>query len=369
MSTEKQKPQHIGNNDPINCCDYYNCLFECAAFAIIALDCQGTILTCNHATKKILELEDKQLRNKHILTIIPEKYHDQISDAVKKAAQKQLPSEFEIDHINTKGKQARLAISIAPIVNDNDQLLGLAAWARDITNRHILQQQLLQAEKLASVGTLASGVAHHFNNIIGGVATFVDYALSSNNPQSSKRALQMTAEAAARIGELTRSLLTYAEKDHQDFDLYDLTEVTMTFVHLVEKPLADKNISLKLQLHATPIYEVPGTRINQVFGNLLDNAERAMPEGGDITIKIEYSQPYINVTFSDTGCGIDQKDIPHIFEPFFTTQGLISGGNQQSAGLGLSVVLGIVRELGGTIDVTSKPQQGTTFIMRFPIEK
>jgi len=262
-----------------------------------------------------------------------------------------------------------LAVVIAPIVDNKDQILGIAAWIRDITNRKQLEEHLVQAEKMASLGTLASGVAHHFNNIVGGVATFVDYALISQDPQSTKRALEMTAEAADRISKITSSLLTFAKKDIHQFDLSDLTEVILSFSHLVENPLREKNIKLDLHLQAVPVYEVPGSRVHQILGHLLDNAERSMADGGTVTIDLHRSNNDLIMKFSDTGCGITPDILPHVFEPFFTTNGTISGGNYSCSGLGLAVVHGIVHELGGTIDVKSQPDNGTTFTIYLPLNK
>jgi signal transduction histidine kinase len=145
--------------------------------------------------------------------------------------------------------------------------------------------------------------------------------------------------------------------------------VVLNFAHLVDKPLADKNIKLNLQVVPVPIVEVPGSRILQVLGNLLDNAENAMPDGGEVNIRLEKKDRCVVLVFSDTGCGISPKDLPHIFEPFYTTRGIASGGDQPCAGLGLSVVHGIIGELGATIKASSQVQKGTTFTMSFPVKR
>lgn len=316
----------------------------------------------------LFHTDSSHLIGRHIGHVIPSANAKELQRALEKAIEGQT-SELEVVQDPDISNSRTLAVVISPVLDDDRNLLGLAAWARDISNRKILQRQLIQAEKMVSLGTLASGVAHHFNNIIAGVATFVDYALNCDNPQSSRRALQMTAEAANRISHITKSLLTFAEKDVREFDLSDLTEVVLTFCHLVEKPLREKHIELKLDLNVVPVYEVPGSRMHQVLGNLLDNAERAMPEGGKITICLRSRGNYVELMFTDSGCGISNEDLPHIFEPFFTTQGTSSGGNLPCAGLGLSVVHGIVGELGGDTRVASKVGQGTTFVLRFPLPK
>ena len=348
--------------------EYYRQLFNCSPFAIIGTDAGGVVISWNRSAEIVFQTEPSQMLGQHIEQMISPQQRSVLHNALEQAIVSRKPADFEFDQRDKNNQKQVLAGVITPVMDNQNQILGLATWMRDITRRKNLEHQLVQAEKLASLGTLAAGVAHHFNNIMGGVATFVDFALTSQNPQASQRALQMTAEAANRVAEITESLLTFAEKDFRQFDLSDLTEVLLTFTHLVEKPLAEKNIKLELRIQGAPILEVPGSRMHQVLGNLLDNAEHAMPEGGNITIDLNRQDNQVVLRFADTGCGIEPRHLPHIFEPFYTTRGTVAGGNQTSIGLGLSVVHGVIGELGGTIDVASQLNKGTTFTMRFPVK-
>lgn len=356
-----------GGGDDIQS-EYYRYLFDCAGFAVVGTDCQGMVVSCNRAAEALFEAAREHILGQHIANVFPAQSAGVLEKALVNAVAERQAVEFEAERQGQDGKVITLAVVIAPVLTDAGELLGLAAWARDISNRKALQEQLVEAEKLASLGTLASGVAHHFNNIIGGVATFVDYALHADNPQASRRALQMTAEAASRVGGITQSLLTFAAKDMRQFDLCDLTEVVLTFSHLVENPLADNNIELKLNLTPVPVYEVPGSRLHQVLGNLLENAECAMPDGGHIHIALTQVGEKLQLTFADTGCGISERDLPHVFEPFFTKRGTAGGGDAPCAGLGLSVVHGVVRELGGTIEIQSELNKGTILTIQFPLK-
>lgn len=346
--------------------DYYRYLFACSTYAIIGADHEGRIVSWNKAAADIFHTEAGEMIGRNIDQIVLEDQRPELHVAIRNAMEKGSHYEFEMEHRDENHEPITLLIVIAPVRNDEGHTFGVAAWVRDITNRKVLQRQLVNAEKMASLGTLASGVAHHFNNIIGGVATFVDFALGSGNPQATRRALEMTAEAANRISKITTSLLTFAEKDIRQFDLSDLTEVVLTFAHLVEKPLSEKNIKLELRLQAVPIFEVPGSRIHQLLGNLLDNAENAMEDGGKVIIDLLRDNDDLIMEFTDTGVGIAPDVMPHIFEPFFTTRGTISGGDTPASGLGLAVVHGIVSELGATIQVCSQLSKGTTFRIRFP---
>jgi len=194
----------------------------------------------------------------------------------------------------------------------------------------------------------------------------VDYALTSGDPVAAKRALQMTAEAPGRASKITQQLLRFAGSDVRRADLADLTEVVLTFVHLIERPLAEKKIKLQLDLKPASIVAVEATRMHHVLGNLLTNAEEAMPEGGTLYIGISQADDEVQLTFGDTGVGVRSEHLPLIFEPFFTTKGLHAGGDKVNPGLGLSVVHGIITEMGGTIDVESTLGAGTKFIISFP---
>jgi PAS domain S-box-containing protein len=367
LSTEgnRQSPSPDGNIQH----EYYRYLCNCSSFAVVGADCQGIIVSCNRAAEMLFNTTSSQMLGRHIELIVPEAQRQTLNNAIERVLTQRQVSEFEANHRDEHGESMTLSVEIVPVLDNQDQLIGTAAWARDITRRKSLQRQLVQAEKMASLGTLASGVAHHFNNIIAGVATYVDYALHSNNREAANRALQMTAEAAGRISQITFSLLTFAEKDMRQFDLSDLTEVILTFAHLMQKPLSEKNISLELHLQAVPIYEVPTSQLLQALGNLIDNAQNALPDGGTVTIDLHTDNDNLVLCVSDTGHGIAPKDLPRIFEPFFTTRGTFAGGDHPSHGLGLAVVHGIVGELGGTINVKSQPSHGTTFTIRLPPQK
>ena len=348
--------------------EYYHRLVNDSSYAIIGTDCDGIVVSWNAMAERIFNTEASQILGGHIDRIIPDNQRNLVRKLIEKTIVHRQVNEFEIEHVDKNGNKNTLTIAITPIVGRNDQSLGLAAWVRDITNRKTLQQQLAESEKMASLGTLASGVAHHFNNILGGVLTMVDLALQSNDPVTIARALKMTSEATAKMGTITHSLLTFAEKDIGKFDLTDLTEIILTFAHSAEQDLNQLGISLKLHLQAVGIVEVVGSRMLLLLNNLLDNAKAAMAEGGTFTVTLEQSNGYVVLCINDTGVGIQKEDMPHIFEPFYTTHGFDSLTPKYAQGLGLSVVYGIVKELKGTIETTSTPNQGCTFKIQIPVK-
>ncbi len=352
-----------------------------ACYGIMMLDKQGRIVFVNDFCTKLLALpsdagsgasflhefipsEEHSTYNK-IFNIYPDIiYLDQPSVDMLN------PVHIEFEKPHPGGLMATLLkFSICPLYEES-MLVGYSVWINDISRRKKLLTQLDQAEKLASLATLASGIAHHFNNIIGGVATFADFALAGNNPQAYQKALKMTIEAAERISQITSSLLTFAEQDSREIETSDLSEVVLTFCHLVEKDLCEKNIILELNVGSVPEYEVPGAKINQILNNIVSNAEEAMPEGGTLSINLIRDEGNLVLTFADTGCGIEQDHLPHIFNPFFTTRGVASNGQStHKSGLGLSVVYGIVKEMRGSISAFSKLECGSEFIIKLPLQE
>jgi len=347
--------------------DFYRLLYERSPVAAIATDRQFRVVTCNAAAGRLIGLAVDKIVGQPLAEAVPANRRRLLERLLARTAERGLTSEFEVRIPGSPSKPRDLMVVLLPIHTPDGASRGVAAWIVDETARKRLGERLVQAEKMASLGTLAGGVAHHFNNILGGVATFVDFALTSGDRQSMHRALQMTAEAAARASRITQSLLTFAERDQRRADLADLTEVVLTFVHLVEHPLEQRHIRLRLDLHPVPIVPIETNQMHQILGNLLTNAEEAMPDGGTISISLNRVEDRTVLTFGDTGFGIRPEHQPLVFEPFFTTKGLLAGGDQANPGLGLSVVHGLVVEMGGAIGLESDPGKGTRFLISFPV--
>jgi len=350
--------------------EFYARLCAHAAVAMVATDANYDIVCWNHEAETMLGRSAEEMIGRPILDAVPAERHKLFRRLLERTMSGGEISRFEIALPHPQDEHTMHVLVVLSAIPDAEgRARGVAAWIVDETHRMEMAHRLSQAEKIASLGTLAGGVAHHFNNILGGVATFVDYALTDGDPAAMKRALQMTAEAAARVAKITQSLLSFAEYDSHRTDLADLTEVVLTFAHLIERPLSEMGIDLGLELRPVPIVAVEANRMHQALGNLLTNSEEAMPNGGTVTLRLERVGDDAVLTFADSGPGISSEALAMVFEPFFTTKGLLAGGDRANTGLGLSVVHGIVTEMGGHIVAHSAPRQGATFTMSFPIPK
>lgn len=346
---------------------FYRRLCEQASPALIATDTDLRVVFWNAAASELLGVTAEQMLGRPLIEAVPAKRRSLLERLLLRTMRRGETSDFEIRMDAPDGKPRHLAAVLSPIRAEADRCEGVAAWVFDETQRRQLAEQLAQAQKMASLGTLAGGVAHHFNNILGGITTFVDFALTSGDLTAMKRALHMTVEAVARAAKITQSLLSFAEAKDRRSDLADLTEIVLTFAHLVERPLGERGIELRLDLHPVPVIAVEANRMHHILGNLLSNSEEAMPTGGTITISLHRQDRQVYLSFRDTGCGIKPEHLPLVFEPFFTTKGLLAGGDRANPGLGLSVVHGIVVDMGARITVESVLGQGAQFTVIFPI--
>lgn len=233
------------------------------------------------------------------------------------------------------------------------------------------QQQLIQAEKMASVGRLAAGVAHEINNPIGVILGYVKVMLAGKKPGDPQyEDLKTIEEEALQCKRIVQDLLDLSRPMKMDTEVFDLREVISDVVDRAEKQEPFGKVSVDVQLSSTPIQVTADrARLRQVVMNLVSNGTEAMPEGGKLTIRA-YERTSTNglpdktqlavIEVADTGCGITPENRRHLFEPFFSTK-------KNGTGLGLAISYGIVKAHDGFIDLETQPGRGTTFTVGLPV--
>lgn len=238
-------------------------------------------------------------------------------------------------------------------------------FLRDVTARHEAEQQARESQKFQAVGQLAAGLAHEVNNVFTALAGQLDAtedAIAGGDPTRALEQLRQIRELAGQTRSLTGSLLTYARKSPSSKTACDLAAVVRQAARLLE-PSLPRTTRLDLLLAARPTVHADPQQLHQVINNLTLNARDAIGDRpGSVRIGIAERDGQAVLTVSDDGPGMPPGLSDHIFEPFFTTKQASEG-----TGLGLSVVLGIVREHDGTIEVESAPGAGTTFTIRLPL--
>jgi two-component system NtrC family sensor kinase len=229
------------------------------------------------------------------------------------------------------------------------------------------QEMLIRSEKLASIGELAASIAHEINNPLQPIRINLGDMLEDiqNNIPIDVRAIQITQESVERIRRIVNQLLDFAGKrnnNNLEMELVDIGKIIETVVSLNRKFFEKEGMQIKLNIPTElPTYGNKD-QLEQVFMNLVLNAQAAMERGGILDIKGWISNNEIITEFTDSGCGIASEQINKIFDPFFSTK--VNG-----TGLGLFVSYGIIQSHNGIIEVDSKLNLGTTFTIRLPSEQ
>jgi len=271
------------------------------------------------------------------------------------------------------------------VERDNDgAALRVIGTHSDITQRKRAEQEkaelesrLLQAQKMEAIGRLAGGVAHDFNNMLCAIMANSELALNASVEGREVRPfLNEISAASEQAATLTRQLLAFSRKQVIAPKVIDLGDLLLGLRSMLTRLIGeDVNLRIAVADSAWPVLVDPG-QVEQIVLNLAINARDAMPDGGEVTIEVSNAPMpdassrapgglapgnYVELTVSDTGCGMDPETLTNIFEPFFTTKAMDKG-----TGLGLATVLGVVQQHGGGIDVTSEPGKGSSFQVYLP---
>ncbi len=256
-------------------------------------------------------------------------------------------------------KTSELRLSLAEQQTTNE---ALRATVQELEST---QRQLVESEKMAALGTMAKGMAHEFNNILGGVAGLAEDLAEDIEDPESRRVLEVIQKTSRRALVITENLSRFTSGTANAKAVVSVYSIVRESVSLVEPEASRRHIDVLLQ-------GLPGAEIvtddrglQQVFLNLIINALHASTDGGDVSIKFEDAECEQVVTVIDQGKGIATEDLPRIFEPFFTTKEQEDGPG--GTGLGLSVARGIIERLGGELLASSKGlDQGSQFVVRIP---
>lgn len=281
-------------------------------------------------------------------------------------------------HQNKEEKTHWYNFRISPVRNIRGELDLFIGVLTDITELRMRENEFFQSQKLEALGQLAGGIAHDFNNvlsIIDGYTRLTAGQIDKNHPSQSN--LERVQKAVERGASLTRQLLTFGRRKIVLDSVLDLT-ATLKDQQVMLQPLLNGKATLDLQITPTPLFvESAADEVGQIVMNLVINARDAMKEGGKITVACaecprgslpsmipatDQQKTFARLSVIDTGSGMDPATVKKIFDPFFTTKDAGKG-----TGLGLSVVHGMVKNMGGFIDVVSTPGEGTTMSVYLPL--
>jgi hypothetical protein len=264
-------------------------------------------------------------------------------------------------------REATLNIAIAPLVSKDQEQIGRLIIFDDVTDRAELEQRLVQADKLSSIGLLAAGVAHEVNTPLAVISTYAQMLakqMAEDAPQKTL-ILDKIAKQTFRASEIVNSLLNFSRTSSTSFGDVNLNKVIQETLSLLEHQLQKSGVQIKSELDASlpPIHGNTG-KLQQVFLNLFLNARDAMASGGTLEVRTWRDGASVKAEVADSGHGIAPEHLRRIYDPFFTTKGAHKG-----TGLGLSVTYGIIQEHGGSIEVTNRPDGGARFRLELPVSR
>lgn len=337
--------------------EQYRSLLESAEDFIFTIDQAGRFLSLNHFTARFFGGTPSQFLGRPLSVLFPEEIASQQKKLVDMVFQfgKSVRGEFMLkmgEHYTW------LSANFMPIKDEYERVVSVLCIARDITEQKRLENQLVNTEKLASMGTLAAGVAHELNNPLGVILGFTDLLLEKveKNGQDYED-LKTIERHSLHCKQVVENLLSFARQGEGEVEYCDINEAIDEIVRVVKHSLEMSNIDLRMDL-SSGLPRVKGDlrQMQQVFLNLITNGAAAMDRGGALELK-SFSTPgqgRVCVTVRDNGHGIKQEHMEKIFDPFFTTK-----SEGEGTGLGLFVSHGIITKYEGTITCESRTEDGS----------
>ncbi|WP_240670560.1 hybrid sensor histidine kinase/response regulator [Actinoplanes solisilvae] len=353
--------------------------------AVIGASPEGVITAWNHGAELLFGYQADEVIGRTAEILADGPGSEQQSKVLARLRDGERTISYEGQRLRKDGTPVDVAFSINAITDHAGRTIGVSLIARDVTAARELaeRQQAIadrtnQAQRMESLGKLAGGVAHDFNNILAIIANYTDFAIEGCDDKPEVQAdLRQVRGATDRATNLTRQLLTFTRGDAIQPQNVDLN-IALGEVHTILERTIGEHITLLAQpFPDTVTVHVDPGQLQQILLNLAINARDAMPEGGTIVLEagttdltgdeVDIQPPlpadaYARLLVSDTGHGIPHEVLEHIFEPFYTTKPRGKG-----TGLGLATVYGIVTEAGGGINVYSEPGIGTTFRIYLPL--
>ena len=348
--------------------DFNENIVESINVGVMAVDLEDRIESWNSQMEVMYALPRWQALTRRLSEVLPAAF---VEEFYRVRQNPGIHNLYKFRLSTPAGETRTLNVAIAPLVTRKFNVIGRLIIMDDITERVELEAQLSQADKLSSIGLLAAGVAHEVNTPLAVISSYAQMLSKQVQGDTQKSALlEKITRQTFRASEIVNNLLNFSRTSGTEFTEVDVNKVIADTLALLEHQFKTGQIRVQDERnhHLPHIKGNPG-RLQQVFLNLFLNARDAMPRGGVLRVSTSNGDG-VSVMVSDTGSGIAQEHINRIYDPFFTTKAAPRDGQQgRGTGLGLSVTYGIIQEHAGKIRVESRPGEGTTFYLDFPLTR
>ncbi|MEC4890316.1 MAG: ATP-binding protein [Nitrospira sp.] len=340
-------------------------IVDAAPNGMLLVNQAGTIIMANACLLNLFGYQQDDLLGQPVEILLPVPHRGehpiQRSEFFAHMKARSMGGGKELFGLRKDGTEFPVEIGLTPI--DTAEGRCILASVVDITERKRLEAQLRRAERLAELGTLASGMAHEIGTPMNVILGRAEYLLERTKEEGTKKGLQTIVSQVERITRVMNQLLAFARRSPIERVSLDLRQTVQGSLDMFEERLVRSRIRVELSLpEVCPLAHADRDQMSQVLINLIMNAIHAMPDGGVLRVSVEARPACVMLAVSDTGHGIPPDVLHKIFEPFFTTKEFGKG-----TGLGLTVVKGILEEHGGGIHVASEVGTGTTVTLSLPI--
>ncbi|EWG12309.1 PAS domain-containing sensor histidine kinase [Cytobacillus firmus] len=335
----------------------FKSLFVNNTDAIFTFNLNGKLIEANNAAGKLLGYTIEELQKKEWDEIIvPEdlekhmEHYKYVSDGQRQ--------EFTLSMIHKDGKKRAISLKMIPIITDNE-FIGIYEIAKDITESKLAEEMIRRSDKLSAVGQLAAGVAHEIRNPLTTLKGFVQLL----KPDISKTYVDIMLSELDRINLIVSEFLILSKPQVIKYEYQDINQILKSIISLLEPQAIIKKIQIISEFELNlPFIKCEQNQLKQVAINLLKNAIEAMPNGGEITVKVKgINEKMVSILIIDQGVGIENAQITKLGEPFYTTK-------EDGTGLGLMICFRIIENHGGTMRISSQLNKGTTVELCLPVD-
>ncbi len=346
--------------------EQFRLVVESSPNGLLMVDEQGAIRMVNRQIDQLFGYERAELIGQSVEILVPQHMRSHHAgdrtEFIAHSESRAMGKGRDLYGVRKDGQEFPLEIGLNPI-RTSDGLRVLASVV-DITERKHIQKQLWQAERLAELGTLASGMAHEIGTPMNVILGRAEYLLQRTADEGMKKGLTTIVTQIERITKVMNQLLAFARRRALERRPVDLGEIVDDALEMFQERIAHNRITVDKAIEAhMPSVHADRDQLVQVLINLVMNSLYAMPDGGRLRLSLDRENSHVRIGVSDTGHGMTEEIRSKVFDPFFTTKDFGKG-----TGLGLTVVKGIIEEHGGTIAVESVVDKGTTFWIRLPLD-
>lgn len=344
----------------------YRHIFEASKDGIIVADCQGLVVDVNNSGVDLFGCRNRQdfMENMSLHDFFVRE--EDCAEFLRRMERDGFVKDYGTTFRKKDGGEIEVLITATQRKDEKKNICGYDCIVKDITTWKRMERQIRQAEKLASIGQLAAGVAHEINNPLSVVMGYSKMLRRDSVDERTKDDLEVISNNASLCKKIVEDLLNFSRQTKTRYEKADVGETIESVASVLEGEFAGKGVEIVRNYDpSVPPVTMDVDKMKQVCMNLLMNAYQAMDGDGRITVSTRHDKAHegVIITFSDTGCGIPKNIQNRVFEPFFTTK-----EPGQGTGLGTAVVYGIINEHNGRISFKSEEGEGTTFTIWLPLE-